>query len=174
LLTYSLVLIYLTVRTKISHEPCISQRSLQVSILSCPTINQALSLLALLVQMYKYRRKRRCSARISTWFTALLALLYKSTNTDAKGGAARPTCVHLDLCNNYLHEMDPSIMTFVSLSYLDVSYNRLKELPGTQFACVTDWYKSANIDTLQSNEALRWGRYSVYLRYWYKSANSDS
>jgi hypothetical protein len=70
--------------------------------------------------------------------------------------------------------MDPSIMTFVSLSYLDVSYNRLKELPGTQFACVTDWYKSANIDTLQSNEALRWGRYSVYLRYWYKSANSDS
>ena len=62
---------------------------------------------------------------------------YKSTNTDAKGGAARPTCVHLDLSNNYLYEMDPSIMTFVSLSYLDVSYNRLKELPGTQFTCFT-------------------------------------
>jgi hypothetical protein len=70
----------------------------------------------------------------------LLYLLYwcKSTNTDAKGCAARPTCVHVDLSNNYLHEMDPSIMTFVSLSYLDVSYNRLKELPGTQFSCVTD------------------------------------
>jgi hypothetical protein len=32
--------------------------------------------------------------------------------------------------------------------------------------------KCKHADTLQSNEALRWGRCSVYLRYWYKSANA--
>jgi Leucine-rich repeat (LRR) protein len=43
--------------------------------------------------------------------------------------AARPTCVHLDLSNNYLDIMEPSIMTFVTLTYIDFSYNRIREIP---------------------------------------------
>jgi hypothetical protein len=44
--------------------------------------------------------------------------------------AARPTCGLLDLSNNYLDIMEPSIMTFVNLHHIDFSYNRLKEIPG--------------------------------------------
>lgn len=44
--------------------------------------------------------------------------------------AARPTCTLLDLSNNYLDVMEPSIMTFVNLRHVDFSYNRLKEIPG--------------------------------------------
>jgi len=44
--------------------------------------------------------------------------------------AARATCVHLDLSNNYLEVMETSIMTFVTLTHVDVSYNRLREIPG--------------------------------------------
>lgn len=44
--------------------------------------------------------------------------------------AARPTCTLLDLSNNYLDIMEPSIMTFVNLTHIDFSYNRLKEIPG--------------------------------------------
>ena len=47
---------------------------------------KVLNLLALLAQMYKYRRRRRGAARMGSMRSIYLRYQYKSTNTDDGGG----------------------------------------------------------------------------------------
>lgn len=43
--------------------------------------------------------------------------------------AARQTCMHLDISNNFLATLQDGIFSFLNLTHVDVSFNRLEKIP---------------------------------------------